>query len=388
MKINWNNKYTTISVYAFLVVCCSILFFSAVSELDAWITKINEYIGILQPFMIGFVIAYLLNFVLKFYEEKVFSLNKLSKMKNKSKRGFGILLTYITAGIILYLFTQFVVPQLVDSIVGLANDIPRYVANLTTLIDDLSKQFDIEEQYLSFAKEKFNEVVTFIINIGANLIPILGNFVMMIASSIWNIILGIIISIYLLIDKEKFFGLGKKITYAIFSEEHANSLVTLTHRSNNTFGRFLSGKIVDSAIIGALTFVIVTAFRMPYTILISVIIGVTNIIPFFGPFLGAIPAAIIILFISPIKAVWFIFIIIVIQQVDGNIIGPKILGDSIGIGAFWILFSVLVAGKLLGLLGMIIGVPVFAIIYFIVKDFVEAKLKKKGLPTETLDYMK
>lgn len=388
MKINWNNKYTTISVYAFLVVCCSILFFSAVSELDAWITKINEYIGILQPFMIGFVIAYLLNFVLKFYEEKVFSLNKLSKMKNKSKRGFGILLTYITAGIILYLFTQFVVPQLVDSIVGLANDIPRYVANLTTLIDDLSKQFNIEEQYLSLAKEKFNEVVTFIINLGANLIPILGNFVMIIASSIWNIILGIIISIYLLIDKEKFFGLGKKITYAIFSEEHANSLVTLTHRSNNTFGRFLSGKIVDSAIIGALTFVIVTAFRMPYTILISVIIGVTNIIPFFGPFLGAIPAAIIILFISPIKAVWFIFIIIVIQQVDGNIIGPKILGDSIGIGAFWILFSVLVAGKLLGLLGMIIGVPVFAIIYFIVKDFVEAKLKKKGLPTETLDYMK
>lgn len=388
MKINWNNKYTTISVYVFLVICCSILFFSAVSELDAWVTKINEYMGILQPFMIGFVIAYLLNFILKFYEEKVFDLSELNKMKSKSKRGLGILFTYITAGIILYLFIQFVIPQLVDSIVGLANDIPRYVANLTTLVDDLSRQLDIGNEYINIAKEKFNELVTFIINIGANLIPLLGNFVMTIASSIWNIVLGVIISIYLLIDKEKFFGLGKKITFAMFSEEHANSLITLTHRSNNTFGRFLSGKIVDSAIIGALTFVILTAFKMPYTILISVIIGVTNIIPFFGPFLGAIPSAIIILFVSPIKAVWFILIIIVIQQVDGNVIGPKILGDSIGIGAFWILFSVLVAGKLLGLVGMIIGVPVFAIIYFIVKDFVEAKLKKKGLPTETSDYMK
>lgn len=388
MKINWNNKYTTISVYAFLVVCCSILFFSAVSEMDAWITKINEYIGILQPFMIGFVIAYLLNFLLKFYENNVFSLGKLSNIKNKSKRGLGILLTYITAGIILYLFTQFVIPQLVDSIVGLANDIPKYVSNLTELVNELSKNLDIGDEYINLAIEKFNELVTFIINIGANLIPILGNFVMAIASSIWNIILGIIISIYLLIDKEKFFGLGKKITYAMFNENNAKFIINLTHRSNNTFGRFLSGKIVDSAIIGALTFVIITAFKMPYTILISVIIGITNIIPFFGPFLGAIPCAIIILFVSPMKAIWFILIIVVIQQLDGNIIGPKILGDSIGIGAFWILFSVLVAGKLLGLLGMIIGVPVFAIIYFILKDFVEAKLKKKGLPTQTSDYMK
>jgi len=153
-----------------------------------------------------------------------------------------------------------------------------------------------------------------------------------------------------------------------------------------TFSKFIGGKILDSAIIGILTFIILTIFKMPYVLLISVIIGVTNIIPFFGPFIGGIPSAIIILFASPIQALWFIIIIIVIQQIDGNIIGPKILGDSIGISAFWILFSLLVAAKFMGVVGMIIGVPLFAIIYSIIKEVVEDKLRKKGLPVETEEY--
>ena len=153
-----------------------------------------------------------------------------------------------------------------------------------------------------------------------------------------------------------------------------------------TFSKFIGGKILDSAIIGILTFIILTIFKMPYVLLISVIIGVTNIIPFFGPFIGGIPSAIIILFASPIQALWFIIIIIVIKQIDGNIIGPKILGDSIGISAFWILFSLLVAAKFMGVVGMIIGVPLFAIIYSIIKEVVEDKLRKKGLPVETEEY--
>ena len=196
-----------------------------------------------------------------------------------------------------------------------------------------------------------------------------------------------IISIYLLIDKEKFFALGKKVTASLFNEKHTRVILDLAKRTNLTFGRFIGGKIVDSAIIGVLTFIILTIFKMPYVLLISVIIGITNVIPFFGPFIGAIPSAIIILFVSPIQAIWFLVIVLVIQQVDGNIIGPKILGDSIGISAFWILFSILVAGKLFGLVGMIIGVPMFALIYSIIKDVIEARLKYKGLPIETKNYM-
>ena len=387
MKIDWNKKYTTISIYAFLVICASIIFFSVIDQIGAFTTKLGWIVSTLQPFIIGFVMAYLFNFILEFYEEKVLVFNSVKNLKKKSKRGIGILLTYITVVFIFTLFMQFVLPQLIDSIVGLVNDIPTYVSNATKLLEELTKNLDSNNEYVGMAMDKWNEIVTYTINIISNLLPILGNALKNVASSIWNIVLGLIISIYLLIDKEKFCALSRKITCAIFNEEHASIAINLVHRSNDTFGKFLSGKIIDSAIIGVLTFIILTIFKMPYTLLISVIIGITNIIPFFGPFFGAIPSFVIIMFVSPVKALWFLLIIFVIQQIDGNIIGPKILGDSIGISAFWILFSLLVAGKVLGLVGMIIGVPLFAIIYSIIKDIIEAKLRKKGLPTETDDYI-
>ena len=387
MKVEWNKRYTTIAIYSFIVLCCSMIFYITASQMNAIGTRVSEILGILQPFIIGFGIAYLLNFILRFYEERVFELKGLHKIKPKGKRALGILLTYITAGVLLTLFIQFVLPQVVESISGLVESIPGYVDELTKLLDELMLDLDISEEYLTLATDKWNEFQIWIIEFTKGLLPVIGGWIKGIAASIWNIILGIIISIYLLIDKEKFYALGKKITYAVFNKDVANIVLRLTHQSNDTFGKFLSGKILDSAIIGILTFVILTIFKMPYTILISVIIGITNIIPFFGPFFGAIPSTIIILFVSPIQALWFILIIIIIQQLDGNIIGPKILGDSIGISAFWILFSLLVAGKFAGLIGMIIGVPVFAVIYSIIKEMVEGRLKKKGLPSETEDYM-
>ena len=387
MKINWNDKYTTVSVYSFIVVCCSIIFYLIASQLNVFTGKISEIIGILQPFIIGFVIAYILNFILMFYEEKLSNIDKFKSMSRKTKRNICLILTYITAFFIIYLFMNFVVPQLIDSIVGLANNIPTYLNNLTVLLDELMKNLDLDPKYLTLANEKLNEIVNFIIQFATDLLPILGNWVVTIASSVWNIILGLIVSSYLLIDKERFYAIGKKIVYATSSKRVANKVFELVYRSNYTFGRFLSGKIIDSAIIGLLTFVVLSIFKMTYTILISVIIGITNIIPFFGPFFGAIPSAIIILFVSPIKAVWFLLIILIIQQIDGNIIGPKILGDSIGISAFWILFALLVAGKFFVIVGMVVGVPIFAIIYSVIKEIVEGKLRKKGLPEDTEKYM-
>lgn len=296
------------------------------------------------------------------------------------------MLTYIFAIFMIYVFIQFVLPQLIDSVSGLVNDIPTYVNNASNLLNDIIKNTDLDSEYLDLALTKWNEFVNYVIKIATNFLPVLGNTVMTVAASIWNIVIGLIVSIYLLIDKEKFCALSKKITYAIFNREHAEIAVELAHRTNDTFGKFLSGKILDSAIIGVLTFLLLTIFNMPYKLLISVIIGITNIIPFFGPFFGAIPSAIIILFVDPGKVLWFLLLIFIIQQLDGNIIGPKILGDSIGISAFWILFSLLVTGKFLGIVGMIIGVPLFAIIYSIIKDIIEIKLSRKGLPVETDNY--
>ncbi|MBC6003177.1 AI-2E family transporter [Paeniclostridium hominis] len=387
MKIDWNSKYTTISIYSFIVVCCSIIFYRIVWDTSMFAGKVSEIISTLQPFIIGGVIAYLLNFILVFVEDKLLSKEKFNNLKPKSKRALGLLVTYIVAFILIYLFVQFVLPQLVSSIMGLVNDIPMYIANLSDLITSYTHDLNVNKEQLNLAVDKLTDLINYFISVAAGLIPVLGEALRIVASSVWNIILGFIVSIYLLIDKEKFFGLGRKVIFAVFSEKHAKRTLELIDRSNDTFGRFLSGKIIDSAIIGVLTFIVLTIFKMPYVLLISVIIGITNIIPFFGPFFGAIPATIIILFVSPIKALWFILIIIIIQQIDGNIIGPKILGDSIGISAFWILFSLLVAGKVLGLVGMIIGVPLFAIVYSIIKEVVEEKLDKKGLPIDTKDYM-
>ena len=386
MKINWNNKYATIAMYAFLVICASILLYLGISQINSIKASVNDFIGTLQPFIIGGALAYLLNFILKFYEDYILSHKTFKRLKKSGKRGIGLLLTYITATIITYLFIQFVLPQLLDSIIGLVNNIPQYLNDLTKVTNEIFDDLNLQPEYISLITDKFGEAITYIITLISNLVPVIGNFIVDATSSILNIIIGIIISIYILIDKEKFMALGKKIVYALCSEEKAKFILRLATQSNMTFSRFIGGKILDSFIIGLLTFVILTIFKMPYILLISVIVGVTNIIPFFGPFIGGIPAAIIILFVSPIQALWFVVIIIVIQQIDGNIIGPKILGDSIGISAFWILFSLLVAAKFMGFVGMIIGVPLFAIFYSIIKEIVEERLRKKGLPIETEKY--
>ena len=388
MKVNWNSKYNTISVYALIVICCSIIFYFVASQIGSFSEKISILIGILYPFIIGFAIAYLLNFILKFYEHTILdNIQGGSKLKKGHKRSISLILTYLTAAGIFYLFVHFIVPQLIDSIMGLVNDVPMYVDNATKFFNDVMKETNLSPEYTALIQEQMNKYINIIMDFAKEVIPVVGNTLKMIASSIWNIVLGIIISVYLLIDKEYFFAINRKITCALFSEKMASRIFELTHRTNETFGKFLSGKIIDSAIIGVLSFVVFSIFKIPYTLLISVIIGVTNIIPFFGPFIGAIPSFIIILFVSPTKALIFLILVFIIQQIDGNIIGPKILGDSIGISAFWILFAILVAGEFMGLVGMIIGVPVFAIIYSVIKEDVEYKLKNKDLPTETKDYM-
>ena len=388
MKVDWNSKYNTISVYALIVICCSIIFYFVASQIGSFSEKISTIISILYPFIIGFAIAYLLNFILDFYETTILgSIESTSKLKKGKKRSISLILTYLTAVGIVYLFVHFIMPQLIDSVMGLVNDVPSYVDNATEFFNNLIKETNLSPEYTKLVQEQLNRYINIVMDFAKEVIPVVGNTLKTIASSIWNIVLGIIISVYLLIDKENFFAINRKVICALFSEKTAKRIFQLTHRTNYTFGKFLSGKIIDSAIIGVLSFIVFSLFKIPYTLLISVIIGVTNIIPFFGPFIGAIPSFIIILFVSPTKALVFLILVFIIQQIDGNIIGPKILGDSIGISAFWILFAILVAGKFMGIVGMIIGVPVFAIIYSIIKEEVEYKLKNKNLPTETKDYM-
>lgn len=388
MKINWNNKYTTVAAYSVLVLAISIIFFLIISQLDIFTSIVGEQLSFFQPIVMGMVMAYLFNFILEFIENRLL-INKANfKREKKITRIISLIITYIIIFILTYLFMYFILPELIASLVGLANDIPGYITDISRWVINVMNEYNINDEVNDFILEKWNEYMNYIVDFATGLIPLLGNTVRSIFSSVWNIVIGLIVSIYLLIDKERYIALSRKATISLFPQRVARKIMELTRRADHIFGRFLSGKIIDSIIIAILTFIILSITNMPFKLLISFIVGVTNIIPFFGPFIGAIPSFFLILFVSPIKALWFLLIILVIQQIDGNIIGPKILGDSLGISPFWILFSLLVAGKLLGFLGLVLGVPLFVFIYSLLKDFMESRLKKKGLPTETEDYYK
>jgi len=381
VKIDWNRKYSTIAVYAFLVIASSILFFLIISGLDGFLNAIGRYMSILYPFIYGFVIAYVINFLVVF-ADKWLSKTALGKPElRRRKEVLSLILGYFASAAFIALFLAFILPQLIASITGLVMELPKYITNISNLIEDLNNRYTLDPRVVTFLQERWDELSVSLNNLVKEILPATVGFIRSTATSIWNVFLGIVVSLYLLSDKRKFLATGKKVLYGVLAPRHA-----LLTRTQTIFSKFLVGKVLDSLIIGIIAFVCLSLFKMPYTELVSFIIGVTNIIPFFGPFIGAIPSFIIILFVSPVKALWFLLFIFLLQQLDGNYIGPKILGESLGISSFWILFSILVAGKFLGVMGLIVGVPIFVLVYSIVKEYVELKLEAKGLPVTTDQY--
>lgn len=332
------------------------------------------------------MIAYLINYPLTFLKKHLRKISYLKKVTDSKIHILSLILAYIFSGFLIYLFSKFILPQLVISITGLVRRIPEYIRSTTNFIEILSEDISIPLEAVDFINNQWIELAESINETSAKLIPTLIFFLRDTAQSFFNLFLGLIISVYMLVEKDRFISIAKKLSYGIFSQKISDKLLKISRRSHKIFSNFLGGKILDSAIIGLIAFVVLSIAKMPYTLLVSFIIGVTNIIPFFGPFIGAIPSFLIIFFESPIKALWFLVIVFILQQVDGNIIGPKILGDSLGISSFWILFAVLVSGKIFGFLGMIFGVPLFVLIYSIVKDIIEERLRSKGLPVETEEY--
>lgn len=386
MKIEWNRKYTTIAVYAFIVLASAGLFFIILSGLSEFTRAIGNYISILYPFLYGFVIAYILNFFMIFAEKWLNKTTLKNEKFNQPRKVLSLILAYFFAGAFIALFLAFILPQLISSITGLVRELPRYIENISTFINQLSETYTLDPRIVQFLNERWIELGDTLNNLAKDILPLTLEFLRNTAMSIWNIFLGIVISLYLLADKKKFMATGKKVIYGLLNPLHAAKVLELLGRTQRIFSKFLVGKVLDSLIVGIIAFVVLSVFKMPYVILISFIIAVTNIIPFFGPFIGAVPSFIIIFFVSPIQALWFLLFVFLLQQLDGNYIGPKILGDSLGISSFWILFAILVGGKIMGFAGLIAGVPLFVLIYSIIKEYVEMKLKNKGMPESTSAY--
>ena len=396
-KANWNIKpYLAMALLAFIIVCLCMVVFFALYRFDSVRSAWNKVMGVLQPIIIGFVIAYLINPIMKLIErnldkalEKRMSNEKKRKKLTRAVGTAGALVFFV---LIIILLIEMVMPQLIRSISGMVTTLPDQVENLIKWVDDFmsgdSKNAQMIEEgirkvsdYLSdwFQTSVLPDIQTYVTAVTGGLINVV--------KVLLNVLVGLIIAAYLLFSKEKFIGQSKKIVYAILPVRQANVIVHTVRKSNEIFGGFISGKILDSAIIGVLCYIVLSIMQMPYTLLVSVIVGVTNVIPFFGPFIGGIPSAIIIALASPIQGLYFVIFFIVLQQLDGNIIGPKILGDSTGLSPFWVVFAILVGGGLFGFTGMVLGVPAFAVVYYIISNVISYILRKRKLPDDTGVYI-
>ncbi|MED9885153.1 AI-2E family transporter [Gemmiger sp.] len=359
----------------FCVVGACIAFYLLLNNLGYFLGRIGIFINILSPFAGGIVIAYILDPMVKFFYAKLFK-------EKKGTRGFAILLAYAVAILLLMLLAWLVVPQIVNSIGMLFTNFPSYIQGVQEMLLYVQSEYGIDLQQATKMLDDSEAMVKEIYAMATNAMPQIVASIGSVASNFVAIFTSIAASIYMLADKDHLLHQLRTLAHAFLPEKVASNTLRICHYANVNFTGFFVGKIIDSAIIGVITFVAMTILRLDFAVLISVFIGITNIIPVFGPFIGAIPSVFILLLIDPLQAVIFCVLILIIQQLDGNFIGPKILGSSIGISALWILFSIVVGGDLFGIVGMVVGVPVFATLYGLAQEFVHYALDKRGIDSD------
>ncbi|MBR5559132.1 MAG: AI-2E family transporter [Oscillospiraceae bacterium] len=382
MKVEWNRKYTTIAIYAVCVILIGLLAAVFLFRFTEITHKLKEITAVLLPFTIAILVAVLLNPLLNLIEKKLLK----NIAKRSTKRKLGILLTYILVLALVGWGVWYLIPRTLESIMSIYNAIPSYINDvgglLTSIIEKLPGGM-LPDEMADMLQEAAQSIYTWL----RGILPTVMMGITRVTSGLLNFVVGIILSVYLLYEKELFFAQGKKIVYAFLPERTADVVVSTLRDGGQKIGGFISGKVLDSLIIGVMCFIGMIIMDIPYVVLVSVVVGVTNIIPYFGPFIGAIPSILFILTADPVKALWFAIFILALQQFDGNILGPRILGESTGLSAIWVIFAILFFGKHLGFVGMVFGVPLFAIIYALLKGLVQYCLWKKGKPLDTREYV-
>ena len=398
MKFRWDNKYLHWGVTAFLVIAASMLFYYGIFHMKTLITGIKTFLGIMAPIVYGVILAYVLSPLINLMENKLIYplLDKreihLQKKGRKAVRWACVLVSMLAFWILIYTLIMMVLPQLIRSSMNIIYSFPYYVKVIEKWLNSFvqhgwklnSETIDMMNQYSA----KLQEYLT------TNILPQMQNMLKNVSDGIFdvlifmkNFLIGAIVALYVLADKEKFIAKSKMFVYAILPSKWANTLIHAMRFTDKTFGGFLYGKLVDSAIIGILCYIGMLLLDMPYPILISVIIGVTNVIPFFGPYIGAIPCILLILVVDPLKGIYFAIFILLLQQFDGNILGPKILGETTGLSSFMVIVAILIGGGLFGVPGMIAGVPVFAVLYAMIWRLISHSLGDKKMPLEEESYV-
>ncbi len=392
MKVEWTKSMTK-RVLVYIVAGIGILaaYFILINlkRVSGILSSVSD---ILRPFIIAAIFAYIVNGPMMFFERQFGRLTDKKKPHPVLKRVLAIIAAWVASLAVLVLFFVIIVPDVKISITTLINTLPGYFESLKAFITAMAEKYQLDISYLnSFMNFQVTAdgIMEIIDKYSDALIPQLANIAnisVQIGSFIADVIIAIIISVYLLFSKETLIAQLKKALYALFNRKLADVSVRVARETHRTFSGFISGKLLDSLIIGILCFIGMSILKYEYALLISFIVGVTNVIPFFGPMFGAIPSVLLLLMIDPWHALWFAVFIFALQQLDGNVIGPKILGDSTGLPALWVMFAILVGGALWGVAGMFVGVPLFAVIYRFSKEIFENLLKKKNMPENTNAY--
>ena len=396
MREHFEEKYFKLGLCIFAAGAGIILFFFIVKDINVIGKAISDFNGILTPFIIGLVMAYLLCPLYNWVTRNVYHLT-CEQVKPRHAFIFAKVIASIVSMIFLLAIMAgicaLLLPQIIKSIIAIIEILPGRMNDLTAWLTDTlgnSRYPKLADNVDSAIQSIYDYLMKWI---NAHILPGVGSYIAKISEGViltlktfLNIIIGIVVCVYFLNSKEKFKAETKKTVIAAFRKDKADAIFDFGNFTNRTFGGFINGKIIDSIIIGFICYFFMLLFNWPYPALISTIIGVTNIIPFFGPFIGAIPTSIIICVINPITAGEFIIFVFCLQQFDGNILGPKILGGTTGLASFWVMFAIILGGGMFGFVGMILGVPVFAIIYHYFKLLVEKRLDKKGCAYETADY--
>ena len=382
-KIEWNNKYTTIAVYVFLVVAACVLFGAAVQNFQMIWGFFCQIVKYLLPFIYGFVLAYILSPLVRRLEKP---LKEKTGLSPRARRSLAMAGSYLLVIIAISVFGMVVLPVLVESAGQLIGNVSFYTGRINELINQLIAYIPdeaISKEVQAAITQLFGLIYDFVASFLTQAVSVATR----VASSVIEVVMGIIISVYMLSDKEKLIAQMKKILSAFLPPRAMEEILRVAHDSNQKFSGFITGKIIDSTIIGILCAVGMLIFQMPFVALVSLIVGITNVIPYFGPFIGAIPGVILVLIGGDItKAVLFAAFILGLQQFDGNILGPAILGQSTGLSAMWVVFAILLFGGLYGFVGMLIGVPLLAVIFGVLRSVVNGLLRKKGMSLDTRDY--
>lgn len=373
------KRYLYMMLSGFGAISLSLLLFLLLDRMESISAVLKNISDILAPFVYGGVVAYLLRPLCNHYDR--FLRAHLPRKMKKAANSLAVGLSLITGILIVYALIIMIAPQLYDSILSLWNSLPEKVEQF---LNWAIATFGENEQLLTFFDTSFDVIYEELETWAQNtLMPYVTNIVSGVGSSVWkvlkfvyNLLIGVIVAVYLLGSRKKFARQSVMLVRSTLKPKWADLLLEEVAFVDKMFGGFIDGKIVDSAIIGVLCYIGCLIFKFPNALLIAAIVGITNVIPFFGPFIGAIPSTLLILIESPIKALWFVVFVLVLQQLDGNIIGPAILGDRTGVSSFWVLFSIILFGGLWGVVGMIIGVPLFAVIYDTIKKLVHRGLTK------------